>query len=165
MTDGETKLQLGLLSIPRDIRDQIYHELVVFSSEPPISPDEAGLRDEVFLSRSMRGISAFFSRDLYLPNGCQNLLQSCRMIRAKPKKALEQNKATDLRLDLMFEYFKPDSTSPKTRVWPTWTRYSGPLNDVKELHVDVRISRPELSEGGAGARRLTTSSTIHSSVC
>lgn len=46
MADGETKLQLGLLSVPREIRDQIYHELVVFSSEPPISPDEAGLRDE-----------------------------------------------------------------------------------------------------------------------
>lgn len=98
----------------------------------------------------MGGISAFFSRDLYLLNGFQNLLQSCRLIRAELKEAPEQHKATDLRLDLMFEYFKTDSNPSKTRVWPTWTRYSGPLNNVKELHIDVRISKPELIRGDQG---------------
>lgn len=139
--------QLSLLSLPREIRDQIYLELIHTSpkASAPASPVQAGPRVE---KRNAHELSFFYLTGVPSQQACQNLLLSNRQI----SQEVRQLGPLDFHLDVMVEFFSNQGS--KTRVWPTWISYPGPMDSVRELQIDIGLPRLDLVSEDRGFPHL-----------
>ena len=132
----------GFQSLPRELRDQVYHELLLISSAPPESPEDAGPRYEEWLLYPMMHWSFFYPIDLYPPSACGGLMASNPQIEHEVRVAAG---SPDFHLDIMIEHFKIGRTGQ--RAWPTWIVYPGLFENIRELRVDVRVCKRDQIHG------------------
>lgn len=122
--------QTGFLSLPRELRDQIYLDVLKSESTQPESPQSAWPREEVIIYGGQR---------IYYPlhpdtNPFRSLLGCRRQIRTEVQQLydhLESGHALPL--------FKLDVLVDGNFSWPTWILCPGRSEHVQDLQVDLRI--------------------------
>ncbi|CAL8582082.1 hypothetical protein XPA_007759 [Xanthoria parietina] len=124
----------SLLTLPREIRDEIYTLLLNSSNVPPTSPEETGLRyreaveDDVFSHRNV-----FYPPPTTWKGHTSALLQCNRQLRqeivdATASARLQQGGTC--KLDVMLK---------GCMLWPTWTKLLHPTGKMEHLEVNLRL--------------------------
>ena len=126
--------QSHLLSIPREIRDEIYLALLQSPSEPPPCPEYAGPRFAGFGSEPERGNGVFYPTDVYPRYACQSLQACNHQMNTEVREALAHHDTSGRGLD-----FKLDLMIQNRHIWPTWTLFPGPITHIRNLEVEMRI--------------------------
>ena len=124
----------NLLTLPREIRDEIYLIVLQSSSEPPETPQNAGPRFAGFGSEPERQKSVFYPTDVYPRYACQSLQACNHQTNTELREILARldtsKQGLDFKLDLMIQ---------GCDIWPTWTLFPGPISHIRNLEVEVRI--------------------------
>lgn len=149
--DPRIPAQHDLLTLPREIRDEIYLAVLRLPSEPPPSPEDAGPRFAGFGSNSQRRTSVFYPVNVYPQYACQSLLACNHQINIEVREVLGRHDTSGWGLD-----FKLDLMIQDRDIWPTWTLFPGPITHIRNLEVDMRIFRDYHDgqfggDGGPGA--------------
>ena len=133
----------GFLSLPRELRDLVYQELLSdVVAPPPTKPENVGPRMSVRTGREeIFTQCVLHPAPLHPKAACQGLFFSNQQIQAEMQ---ESHPALDYHLDIMVECFSipPGGTVQdrrNLRLWPTWTVYPQPVSKIRELCVDVRV--------------------------
>ena len=141
----------GFLSLPRELRDMIYQELLSDVAAPPPDPKNVGPRLSVRTGREeIFTQCVLHPAHLHPKAACEGLYFSNRQIQAEIQ---ESGLALDYHLDIMVECFSvPTGGTVQDRrnlwLWPTWTVYPQPVSKIRELCVDVRVFGPFPSDIG-----------------
>lgn len=122
----------GFLSLPREIRDHIYHDALQLQSKskPPECPEKAGPRWEVYTAQAW---GYYFPLELSPPGSYQGLTTCNRQIRIEAQELVTRNAC----LDIMIENYRTERT--QVRVWPTWTLHPDYIKHIRELQVEIRL--------------------------
>lgn len=130
----QTSFRHELLTLPREIRDDIYLAVLQLPSEPPPSPEDAGPRIAGFGSELPEGKNVFYPTDVYPKYACQNLQACNHQMNTEVREVLVRHdrleRGWDCKLDLMIHYCD---------IWPTWTLLPGPITHIRNLEVEMRI--------------------------
>lgn len=144
-----------LLSIPREIRDEIYLQVLQSArpSSPPTSPAAAGPRTEECIHRAWSNRSLFYP-NIQSPYGLWSpMLLTNRQTNAEIRdliasaEFLHRQQAFPFKLDCMVEGFS---------IWPTWTLFPALVARMGVLEVDLRFLDAKLNsclfygDGGPG---------------
>jgi len=129
-----TERQPGLLSLPREIRNNVYSVLIELPNETPISPDAAGPRFSTVRERgNLWNPQILYPVDTR-PNAAYACLLQCnRQLRSEFLETLgsRQNIPGQIhRLDCMLK----DHT-----FWPTWILFPGPPHTMQQVEMDFRL--------------------------
>ena len=141
----------GFSSLPRELRDLVYQELLSDVVPPPTNPGTVGPRLSVRTGReAIFSQCILFPAHLYPKAACEGLLFSNRQIQAEIQ---ESHLALDYHLDIMFECFGVltggiEGYRNNLRIWPTWTLYPQPVSNIRELSVDLRLFGSFPPDGG-----------------
>ena len=139
------------LSLPRELRDIIYQELLSDVAAPPPDPKNVGPRLSVRTGREeIFTQCVLHPAHLHPKAACEGLYFSNRQIQVEIQAS---DLALDYHLDIMVECFsiptgKPVEDRRNLRLWPTWTAYPQPVSNIRELCVDVRVFGPFPSDVG-----------------
>ncbi len=137
-----TTTRHNLLTLPREIRDEIYLIVLQSPSEPPHSPSTAGPR--------FAGFGVFHPVDVYPQYACQSLQACNHQMNTEVHDLLARHDTTkrglNFKLDLMIQAYG---------IWPTWTLLPGPITHIRNLEVEMRVFREDRGgqfegDGGPG---------------
>jgi len=129
-----TERQPGLLSLPREIRNNVYWGLLELPNETPISPDAAGPRFSTVRERgSSWGPRILYPLDTRPNMAYAGLLQCNRQLRAE---CLE---VWRLRHTSKGQTHRLDCMSKGQTLWPTWILFPGPQHTMQRLEMDFRL--------------------------
>ena len=130
----QTSIPHNLLTLPREIRDDIYLAVLQLPSEPPPSPEDAGPRFAGFGSELQEGKSVFYPTDVYPKYACQSLQACNHQMNAEVREVLGRHDTSQRGLN-----FKLDLMIQNCNVWPTWTLLPGPITHIRNSEVEMRI--------------------------
>lgn len=126
--------QRNLLTLPQELRDDIYLVVLQTPSEPPQSPENTGPRVAGFGSEPERGKGVFYPTNIYPRYACQNLQACNHQMNTEVREILDRHDTSERGLD-----FKLDLTIKDCQIWPTWTLFPGPITHIRNLEVEMRI--------------------------
>lgn len=124
----QTFTQHNLLTLPREIRDDIYLAVLQSPSEPPQSPEDAGPRFAGFGSDLERGNNVFYPTAVYPRYACQSLQACNHQMNIEVRELLDRHDTSQRGLD-----FKLDLMIHHCDIWPTWTLLPGPIAHIRNL--------------------------------
>ena len=131
MTLEAKQKTLGFFSLPQEMRDQIYVEVLTGEVDPPISPDDIGPRLKV--SFSVGTARSKKTRTIRYPRTLTNQgLTNCNKTIKAEIREMNAKQAFPRPLSI----FKLDVVM--NNVWPTWIRCPNPFNHIEHLQVTVR---------------------------
>ena len=123
----------SLLSIPREIRNLIYKELLYIRIVTPPSPSDPGPRVPVLVSGSDCGYYLELSSQRFPAHSHLNLLLCNHQLYAEFLEFLDTDHCT-------WEYAKIDCMIEKHHIWPTWTIFpAGRAPKIRNLDIDLRV--------------------------
>lgn len=126
----------SFLTLPRELRDEIYISLLLQSKlPPPASPSEAGPL------RKLAQFPFFIHQRMYYtdtlpPIPSLSLLSCCRQTRREVQATLGRKDLAERRRATVYEL---DCMVQDSNAWPTWTRLPGSLARVHMLEVNLRF--------------------------
>ena len=120
----------SLLSIPREIRNIIYKELLYIRTVIPPSPSDPGLR----VTEPLKGICYIgLSSERFPAHSHINLLLCNHQLSAEFLEFLDT-------ANRVWEYAKLDCMATNSGVWPTWTIFpAGRAPKIRNLDIDLRV--------------------------
>lgn len=124
--------QHNLLTLPREVRDQIYLAVLQTPSPPPPSPKDAGPRSAGYCLELPHHGCNFYPPAADPHYASETLLLCNHQTNAEIRELLarHETRGLDFRLDVMTQGYN---------FWPTWTLLPGPVTHIRNLEVDVRI--------------------------
>ncbi|KAL8848851.1 MAG: hypothetical protein Q9221_006147 [Calogaya cf. arnoldii] len=124
----------ALLTIPREVRDEIYSLLLDSSDDPPLSPNEAGLRyEEVTHDRPLRNRRVYYPPPTTCKGPTSALSQCNRQLRHEIVDFITKTHLTKggtCELDVMVK---------GCMLWPTWTKLLHSVVRMEHLEVNLRL--------------------------
>ncbi|KAH7148177.1 hypothetical protein EDB81DRAFT_882620 [Dactylonectria macrodidyma] len=125
-----------LLSLPRQIRDQILREAIFIHHPLPASPSVS--QDRIFLRNT---VDPYWAHEtiIYVEKGliCNTqlaILRTNRQLRTETEDLLRGLEGTPYRLDIMFV--------KECGMLPTWLSFPGRRRHINTVHAQVRIFNP-----------------------
>ncbi|KAL9130251.1 MAG: hypothetical protein Q9175_007068 [Cornicularia normoerica] len=129
-----TTTRHNLLTLPREIRDEIYLTVLQSPSEPPRCPEYAGSRFAGFGSEPEQQKIVFYPTNVYPRYACQSLQACNHQVNIEVREVLARHDSSKQGLD-----FKLDLMIQDCRIWPTWTLLPGPITHIRNLEVEMRM--------------------------
>ncbi|CAD6588407.1 MAG: hypothetical protein ASARMPREDX12_003406 [Alectoria sarmentosa] len=126
--------QRNLLTLPLEIRDEIYLAVLQSPSEPPPSPKNVGPRFAGYGSEPEWQKCVFYPTNIYPRYACQSLQGCNRQMNSEVREVLARHDTSERGMD-----FKLDLMIQDCRIWPTWTLLPGPITHIRNLEVEMRM--------------------------
>ena len=125
-----------LLSLPREIRDQILQEAIFFQRHPPASPSVS--QDRICLRNTFdfywTGETNIYIERGQISNTQLSLLLTNHQLHAETKELSKRSSEVPYRLDVM--------VVKECGLFPTWLSYPGRQQHIDTVHVQFRIFDP-----------------------
>ena len=123
-----------LLTLPREIRDRIYDEILLHRINAPKTADEAEAEPRIReVITSYHKYTCFHQYQ----NAIRSPVMANRQIRLELEKALQRKGSTDYVLEVLF---RDDARNSQLQVWPTRTYCPPSIDRIEDLQVRIRFS-------------------------